>query len=317
MDVEQRADFGLERFAMTGTGQRLRGMTDRFLFESCDPNMASVLRIGFGLLLCIYSFMWWLDGSLWFSDQGVLKTNTAEFLGAHVHWSLFSWIQPTPAIVNACLLILMLQSGMLLVGLYSRVQAASIFFWLVSFQNRNPLILDGEDTVFRIFAFLFIFLPLDHRWSIGTRMRGARVVDEENGDRWSALQEQAWALRLVQIQMTVIYLSATLCKLFGSTWQNGSAMFYVANACDYFGRFGVMEPLFGLPWFIRAATWSALAIEAALPILLWFRPTRRPAIVAGIGLHLAIEASMIPGRCAAPPAPAMMQCRPRPAACLA
>ena len=57
-------------------------------------------------------------------------------------------------------------------------------------------------------------------------------------------------------------------------------------------RFGVMEPLFGLPWFIRAATWSALAIEAALPILLWFRPTRRPAIVAGIGLHLAIEASM-------------------------
>ena len=277
---------------MTQMGQRLRGMADRFLFESCDPSMASVLRIGFGLLLCIYSLMWWLDGSLWFSNQGVLQTNTAEFLGSHVRWSLFSWIPPTPAIVNACLLILMLQSGMLLVGFYSRVQAASIFFWLVSFQNRNPLILDGEDTVFRIFAFLFVFLPLDHRWSIHTRI--SRTGNEDGTDRACspASQEQAWALRLVQIQMTVIYFSATLCKLFGLTWQNGSAMFYVANACDYFGRFGVMEPLFELPWFIRLATWSALGIEAALPVLLWFRATRRPAIVAGIGLHLAIEASM-------------------------
>ena len=71
-------------------------------------------------------------------------------------WFVGKWVKLYPieaAIVNACLLLLMLQSGMLLVGFYSRVQAASIFFWLVSFQNRNPLILDGEDTVFRIFAF--------------------------------------------------------------------------------------------------------------------------------------------------------------------
>jgi hypothetical protein len=197
---------------------------------------------------------------------------------------LFSWIKPTPAIVNTCLLLLLLQSCLLLIGFHSRVQAASIFFWLVSFQNRNPLILDGEDTVFRIFAFLFIFLPLDYRWSI--KNRGGTRCD------FQATREQAWALRLVQIQMTVIYFSATLCKLFGLTWQNGSAMFYVANACDYFGRFGIMEPHFDSPGFVRFATWSALAIEVALPVLLWFRPTRRPAIVAGIGLHLAIELSM-------------------------
>lgn len=35
----------------------------------------------------------------------------------------------------------------------------------------------------------------------------------------------------------------------------------------------------------EAVTWLALLLEAALPIALWVRATRRPAIVAGMTFH--------------------------------
>ncbi len=52
-------------------------------------------------------------------------------------------------------------------------------------------------------------------------------------------------------------------------------------------RFLVRHPLAG-----GMITWVVLVIEAALPIALWFRPTRKIAIVLGVLLHLGIELSM-------------------------
>jgi hypothetical protein len=262
---------------------RIRTILDRFLFESCDPVIASVLRIGFATLLLIHVSVWMLDGNRWFSDTGVLKADTVPGLSKIPHWSVFS-MSPSEGMVNIGLWTLMLQSVLLLVGCWSRFQAGCIFFWLVSFQHRNPLICDGEDTLFRLFAFFFIFLPLDCAWSVTHLFR--KTVSTVH-DRSSA-----WGLRLIQFQMTAIYLSATYSKLQGTTWRDGSAMFYVFQMDDYMGRSGFTEWALDFPWLIRGLTWAAITIELVLPFALWCRHTRRYAIVLGVGFHLAIEFSM-------------------------
>ncbi|MCC6510406.1 MAG: HTTM domain-containing protein [Pirellulaceae bacterium] len=162
-----------------------------------------------------------------------------------------------------------------------------IFFWLVSFQHRNPLISDGEDTLFRWFAFLMIFLPLDCGWSLWRRYRqrvGVPIREYTSAD--------AWALRLMQVQMSVIYASAAYNKLLGETWRDGTALYFVSYMNDHFGRLPLSTMLFDSLWLVRAQTWSVLAIEGLLPVALWIPRLRPWAIAVGITLHLGIELTM-------------------------
>jgi hypothetical protein len=270
--------------SMMGLARTSLRRWDHFLFESCDPLLAPVLRIGFALLIVIQTLCVWPDAAYWYSDSGVLKSQTAEQILGPQAWSLLHGLDSEPWMAQLGLLCLLIHSGLMLLGCYSRFQVAAIFVWLVSFQNRNPLITDGEDTVFRILAFLLIWLPLDAKWSV------MALRDSKNAHR-TPTSKDAWALRLIQFQMTVIYASTALCKLEGETWQNGSAVGFVSRMTDNFGRW-ISPEWFDLPWITPLATWGTLAVEAFLPFGLWIPKIRWFAIGLAALMHLGIEASM-------------------------
>src|SRR5207247_995085 len=76
----------------------------------------------------------------------------------------------------------------------------------------------------------------------------------------------------------------------GTTWIDGTASWY-AHQLTAFHRFPV--PLvFESLTLIRIATWSTLAIEAALGVLIWIPRLRPWVLVAGFCLHLSLEYSM-------------------------
>ncbi|WP_068142082.1 HTTM domain-containing protein [Roseimaritima ulvae] len=271
---------------------------DRFLFASCSPATCVLLRVAYAALLLIYVSVWSLDAVRWFSDVGVLHVDTARTLSQGPSWALFFWLPATPTMVKVCLAILGIQSLCLLLGIGSRFQAACIFLWLVSFQSRNSLIADREDDVFRVFAFCLMFMPLDHAWSLGKRwwpQLYRRLTREANaGPTAAAVRDQAaaWGLRLLQIHLTLMYLSAAASKWLGVAWRDGSALFYVYQMDNLFGRGPLPEMITQSDHLIRLATWSVLVVETALPFALWYRRTRVAAVVLGIGLHLSIEYTM-------------------------
>jgi hypothetical protein len=242
-----------------------------------------MIRIGFALLVLIQLAISWIDAAYWFTDEGVLRTETAKGMLSDTDWSLLFVLPSTVGVVRFCLGIMVLHAFLMLVGFYSRLQAAAIFIWLVSFQNRNPLIFDGDDTVFRIFAFILIWLPLDHYYSLRSPLKNSPHVTPN--------YNSAWAIRLMQIQMTALYASTFLSKMQGSTWHDGSALWYVSRMSDNYGRL-IPSSLFDLYALSAIATWTTLIIEGALPIALWIRPFRKWAIIAGFALHLGIELSM-------------------------
>ncbi|MFO1062646.1 MAG: HTTM domain-containing protein [Pirellulales bacterium] len=270
--------------------ERFVARSHRFLFESCDPTVIPLLRIGLGSLLMIVAATWLRDAELWFTDAGVLRSDTVDKLSRFPHWSLLSLLPSTALVAQICLVMMFVQAAMLTIGFYGRFQAACLFLWLVSFQHRNPLLCDGEDTLFRLLAFSFVFLPLDARMSIRSRLAGfcrsmrsaSRVIGPAD----------CWALRLVQFQMAVIYASATWNKLQGSSWHDGSAMLLVTQMTDHYGRMGLPAFIVENVLLMKMLTWSVLVIEGFLPIGLWFRSTRRIALLLGIALHLGIEWTM-------------------------
>jgi len=273
---------------MKGLLDRIVGWWDWFLFNSCDPRVVPILRVGFALMILIQAMVVWEDVGYWYTDSGVMQAETAKELIGPGAWSMLYLLPSDPWVVKAALAGVIVHSISMIIGWYSRFQAAAIFVWLVSFQNRNPLITDGEDTVFRIFAFLLIWLPLDQYLSVRTEKAKSSSLDEST----SRLDpSNAWALRLIQFQMVAIYASTALSKCEGETWRDGTAVWYVSRMTDNFGRW-VSPTWFDWPWVSTLATYGTLVVEGFLPVALWVPRLRWLAIVMGALLHLGIECSM-------------------------
>ena len=264
---------------------RLSRTFDRFLFGGGSPATCVLIRLVYGALSILYCALWISEAEKWFSNDGVMSVTTAQRVLGGSQWSLFYVMEATPGAVQLCLWLMMFSCVCLFLGVFSRVQAAALFFWMMTFQHRNPLICDGEDTVFRLFAFYMIFLPLDCKLSLGRYLTTGAFSKE-------VAVESAWGLRFLQVQMSLIYLSAAWCKALGKTWQDGSALYYVFQMGDLFGRWPLPAFVTETEWFIRFSTWSVVWVEGLLPLFLWFPPTRIIGVVLGIGLHLTMEYSM-------------------------
>jgi hypothetical protein len=254
---------------------------DAFFFRPVDARFVDGFRIGYAALLLVNCLVYLPFVETWWGSEGVLPFEVARRLSDPDTLTIFTWLPKDDVTLWICFSLFTLQVVGLLVGYKSHVQAVCVFIWLTSFQHRLYLINDGEDTVFRLFGFLLIFMPIG----------GSLAVDA-----WSRRLETprvpAWALRLVQFQTALIVFCTGWEKLRGATWLDGTAMYYVSRLNDFFGRFPVPAALLDSLPALQAMTWSTLALELALPLLVWFRAITVPVLVAAVAFHLAIDYMM-------------------------
>lgn len=258
---------------------------DRFCFDPIDLRLIGLMRVLYAALMFVNAAAWGPDLLLWFGETGVMPFAASRQLGASDTLTLFSLLPRTDLTVQVAYGLLLLHLVLLGVGIWSRLQAVGTFVWLLSFQHRYVTLFDGEDTVFRLLCAALIFLPLAHCYSLDAWLARRR------GTPYPRVGS-AWALRLVQLEMTAIYASTAWEKLRGSDWLDGTALYYVSRLDDLFGHFPIPTALLESLTALKLMTWSVLAIEVALPFALWIPRTRRLGILLGVALHLGIEYSM-------------------------
>jgi hypothetical protein len=258
---------------------------DRFFFRSVDLRLCAMLRVGFACLLLLDLICQWPFLDLYYGEPGGLPLSLSL---DHIEPGSYSLLRVAPVGPTWLLALYGLfaaQVVLLGLGWFTRVQSISVFIWLVSFQQRNEVIRDGEDIVFRMFAFLLIFLPLGAVGSLDAWRRRKR------GGAAQTLYPQ-WPLRLIQIQTCLIWLASGLYKTQGVAWREGNALYYVSRLEDIFDPVWVPAVLFDSLPALRFATWAVLAVELMLPLAIWIPRLRLPCLVVAFGLHLAIEYTM-------------------------
>jgi hypothetical protein len=260
----------------------LSELWDRAFFTEKDLSVVGPFRIGYALLLLINVLVWRPDLDRWFGHQGVVTLEAGLALSSRDSWTIFAWLPPEPELLTLCHTIFLVQIVCLMVGLLTRFQSICVFLWFVSFQNRTVIIFDGEDNLFRLFAFYLIFLPAGRYLA----------VDQKIFRRAEPGPLPVWPLRLVQIQMTLVYLSAAVEKVRGPDWRAGTAWYYVSRLDDLFGKFYLPEFLFQSLAFSALLSWAVVVVELMIPLGLWFRATRPATVLLAIFLHLAMEYSM-------------------------
>lgn len=273
-------------FSTTRENSLLR-LWQQFFHEPVDPRICALIRIGFSALVLVNLAVLCSDRGAWFGEEGVisqgLATKELHERFSDYSWSVLFWLPTSQFVLELCFWVYVAQSVCLLLGWGTRINAVCVFIWLVSFQHRNILLLDGEDTVFRLVGFFLMFMPAGRAWSLDARFRRPGV---------ELPPASGWAVRLMQIQMAVIYLSASLVKMQGETWMDGTALYYVARLDDYFGRFPLPRFMFDVPIVVAVLTWSVILVEFTVPILVWFKETRLPCLFFAVLFHLGCDYTM-------------------------
>jgi hypothetical protein len=167
----------------------------------------------------------------------------------------------------------------MLVGWQFQISTAVVFFTLVSIHHRNNHILSSGDSLLRILVFLCCFSDAAGGLSVDHWLAGKPLLQFS--------QASPWALRLMQIQLSIVYLRTVYWKLRGSLWRNGTAAWYPLWV-DAYVRWRPPQMLLR-PALIRLATWGTLLQETALGTGLWFREFRFPLLISGILLHLVFD----------------------------
>lgn len=259
----------------------MRQRLERFLSPPADFRILAAMRIGFATLLLINVLVLAPDLERYFSESGLLPYDASRRVLDPDAWGLFDWLPKTSGVLWTLYGLLVAATFSLLVGFRSRISALAVFVLLTSFQHRNMILWDAEDTVFRLFAAFFILAHAGRAWSVDARLGGDPPPTAPT-----------WPIRLFQVQISVIYLSAGILKVMGADWRTGSALYYVARLDDLFGQAPLPDFMFEWMPLVRLMSWSVVLVELTLPLALWFERTRRPALVVGFLLHLSIEYAM-------------------------
>ena len=259
---------------------------DEFLFAPVDPLPLGLFRLALGLVLLVRLFTLCLEFNPLFTPNSLVSLEDSRLLSGS------SWIEPVPYIGwnlfglsasptwAALLLVLYGFSALaLMLGWRTRLATLLVFLLTVSTHRREPIIWTGGDFLLQIFAFWLLFVPAGAALSV---------------DAWRRQQVRAaepvvrsWALRLLQAQLALVYLSTLLLKLGTASWKDGTALFHTWQLPHYARPWSAS--LATVPGLSEVGTFGTMLFELAFPVFIWSRRCRPWLLLLGVTFHLGIE----------------------------
>src|SRR6185312_12338967 len=177
------------------------------------------------------------------------------------------------------ILLLSAYAGSLLalaLGFYPRVSAFLAWGLHLSLLSSGAASFYGVDQLANTFLFYLLVFPSGRAWTF-TSLRASARREETI---------PVSCLRVMQVHLCVIYLSAGLHKAMGRQWWNGEAIWQTVSQ-PAFSTFD-LSWLARVPWIPMFAGWGTLLMEIGYVFFIWPRRTRKVWCVATIGLHLGM-----------------------------
>lgn len=259
---------------------------DEFFFKPSSTLPFCVFRILYGLLM-LQLFLLQLapDWQFWYGPQSPINPDAAaRWFWYQPVFDLFTLFGNTVQGSEVVFALCVISTLFLTIGFATRYSAIVLFMCMVSLHCHDPWNINGGDCFLRLTAF---FLALGHpgeMLSVDSWLRRRFFPQATPRNFWP------WAQRLFQIQVALVYWQTSMAKLSGTQWIDGSAVWYATRLEDLMRL--PIPYLFDNILICKLLTWSALGIEVALWTLIWIKELRYWVLVAGLLLHLGIDATI-------------------------
>lgn len=251
---------------------------DRFWFTPVDVIVYARLRIAFGTLVLVWASTLAPDLDAFFSRHGLVGPVAQP---GWWRWSLLELSQ-SDLVVGGVYVGLIAAAVAVMLGWHTRASSIVVFVALTSLMRANPFVFNSGDALLRLLALYLVLMPAGARLSVDHRRAQRRGTP-------APAVASVWPMRLVQLQVSVMYAAAATSKLRGEAWRDGTAVAHALQLEDL-ARVSVPEFVVGSPLAAAVATYGTVLLEAALAVLVWPRRTRAVALAAGVALHVSIDA---------------------------
>jgi hypothetical protein len=236
----------------------------------------AAFRIGVALvLLWDILFAYWPLADAFF---GLGSLGSPEIFGSAKHgwqrWSMFRGVHD-PFLYRMILLSWASAAFCLLLGVVPRVAACWCWLCSMSVMGINYYLHNSGDNVRTISLFYLMLSPCGAVWTLPRWLRGYKP---------ETVFVQAWPLRLLFVQMALIYCINGIYKLGSSQWDSGIVMHDVMANLSWTRVSYAMIPLPLI--FLKLQTWTVLIWEVSFPLLVLLRFTRTPALALGVFFHV-------------------------------
>jgi predicted DCC family thiol-disulfide oxidoreductase YuxK len=179
----------------------------------------------------------------------------------------------------------------LLVGYKTRLATVLGWFLLVSMQNRNPMVLNGGDVLFRMLLFWSFFLPLGARWSVDSALSEPEPERPRGAAGNLLFTGGTMALTM---QIFFVYVTTAILKDGKEWWPLGTASFLALSLDSFVTPLGAWMRQWHT--LLQYSTYGVYFLELVGPFLLFapffYVPLRALTVLAFIGLHLNFELMM-------------------------
>jgi hypothetical protein len=248
----------------------------RFFAEERDAYVLGLLRLALSALLFLNC------------ARLCLELVRGGYFGNFFHLPIWpEALVPSGAGYTALLALQALAAVLAFLGLWPRgalLLASSIGLFLLGcdrlqyHNNRYALLL---------FGFLLAFTPCDRSLLIAKRSPHTLPLAERRAP--------TFARRLLQIQVSLVYLSSACGKLLDVDWRSGQVLHLrFVTVAPFWASHGFRLPasvdaFLSDPLFASFASKFAIASELFIALGAWFPRTRRVALWAGVLFHISIE----------------------------
>lgn len=256
---------------------------------SLDDRSLALYRVLIGILVMADVIYRLEDITNFYTDVGLVPRSifTGEMT---MPWSFSLHLANGSFLVMAIFFAIHFLLGLMVtVGYKTRWAVLGSFVMAVSVHNRNWLVNNGGDDVFRAILFLSIFLPLGRRFSIDSGMQKEPSTTKEFFSTWSLA---------FFLQVFVIYFVSYILKDHPIWRSEYSATFYSSRLDIFTSKLGYL--IRDLPTVLKGITFFSIYLEWLGPLLLVFAfafgrfwwVLRTILVVLFIGFHFGIFLTM-------------------------
>jgi uncharacterized membrane protein YphA (DoxX/SURF4 family) len=172
-------------------------------------------------------------------------------------WSLLYGVEDA-RIIYAALIAWLVAAACLLLGLGTRLAAIGVWLLSTSFANINSYLDNAGDQVRYILTLYLMLTPCGAAWSLDAWLRRRR------GKLLGRVMVYPWALRLLFVQMVLVYWCNGIYKATGSDWPSGDSLYYVLGDLQL-TRWSYAQ--FPAPYlFTKLLSWTVLVWEVTFPL---------------------------------------------------
>ncbi len=270
-----------------------------YWFGQIDSRPIAAFRIALALILLKDALYHLPVAQIFYSDSGVIPRSAIIELARAQRFSVMD-AMPHAWMATLFFLVWIIVLLGLLIGYRTRTMAVLNFLIMLSVHERSVFILTGADTLMRQLSFWAIFLPLAQYYSVDAlRARKQRYQLSGNpADLQAPTTPQmayAFPVRMIHIQVALVYFSTAYLKVNGEVWLRGDVMHFIKQLDTFLLPTG--EILLQLPdSVLRLMSYQALGSEILLPFFILspiLQPhLRRIGLLMGVLLHGGIALMM-------------------------